>query len=132
MLPTRTFDLTAMDRSGNVSNGGRTAYVPSVDAAAIKARTKSPEPLVMHVVAGECVKVTLRNLLTTPVGFAMGKLPREGGSGGVNVGFSTDQNIAPGGSRQYVYYVPSDQIGSAAIGDLASTTTMKRGLYGAW
>jgi hypothetical protein len=74
--------------------------------------------------------VTLRNQLLNPVGFAMGKLIREGGSGGVNVGFSTDQNVAPGGSRNYVYYVPTDQIGSAAIGDLASTSTMKRGLYG--
>ncbi len=128
--PTRSFDLTAMDRSNNNANGGRTAYVPTSDAAAIKARTKNPEPLVMHVVAGDCVKVTLRNQLLSPVGFAVGKLIREGGSGGVNVGFSTDQNVAPGGVRNYVYYVPSDQIGSAAIGDLASTTTMKRGLYG--
>ena len=128
--PTRSFDLTAMDRSNSNSNGGRTAYVPTSDAAAIQARTKTPEPLVMHVVAGECVEVTLRNQLLDPVGFAVGKLIREGGSGGVNVGFSTDQNVAPGGVRNYVYYVPSDQIGSAAIGDLASTTTMNRGLYG--
>ena len=128
--PSRTFDLTAIDRSGANANGGRTAYVPTSDAAAIKARTKNPEPLVMHVVAGECVKVTLRNQLLDPVGFAMGKLVREGGSGGVNVGFSTDQNTPPGGSRQYVYYVPSAQIGSAAVGDLASNTTMSRGLYG--
>jgi hypothetical protein len=60
----------------------------------------------------------------------MGELVREGGSGGVNVGFSSDQNTAPNGVRKYVYYVPTDQIGSAAVGDLASTTSMKRGLYG--
>jgi len=84
----------------------------------------------MHVVAGECVTVTLRNHLITPVGFAVGKLIREGGSGGVNVGFNTEQNTPPGGVRQYVYYVPTDQLGSASIGDLANPDTMKRGLYG--
>src|SRR3954466_10949041 len=99
--PTRTFDLTAMDRSNNTSNGGRAAYVPTAEAAAIKARTQNPEPPVMPVVAGECVKVTVRNRLINPVGFAMGKLLREGGSGGVNVGFSTDQNPPPGGPPQY-------------------------------
>ena len=128
--PARSFDLTAMDRSNAGGNGARTSYVPTGDAPAIKARTKQPEPLVMHVVAGECVTVTLRNELTTPVGFAVGKLMRDGGSGGVNVGFNTEQNTAAGGVRKYVYYVPSDQIGSASIGDLANATTMQRGLYG--
>jgi manganese oxidase len=127
--PTRSFDLTALDRS-NTSNAGRTAYVPTGDVPAIVARTKTPEPLVMHAVAGECLDVTLRNQLTTPVGFAMGKVIREGGSGGVNVGYSTDQNVAPGGVRHFVYYVPTEQIGSATIGDLADNTSMKRGLYG--
>jgi hypothetical protein len=105
--------------------------VPTVDAAAIQQRLKLPEPLVRHVVAGECVTVTLRNQLTTPVGFSMGKLDREAGSGGVDVGFAPEQNVAPGANRTYVYYVPTDLIGSAAIGDLASADGMKRGLYGA-
>jgi hypothetical protein len=125
----RAFDLTAIDRS-NVSNGSRTAYVPTVDAAAIKQRLKLPEPLVMHVVAGDCVTVTLRNQLAAPVGFSMGKLDREAGSSGADVGFNPEQNVAPGASRTYVYYVPTDRIGSAAIGDLASADGVKRGLYG--
>ena len=129
--PARTFDLTALDRSNSGGNAGRTAYVPTVDVAAIKARVKVPEPLVMHVVAGDCVTVTVRNQLTAPVGFVVGKLAREMGSGGVNVGFNTDQNVAPGASRQYVYYVPTERIGSAAVGDLANPDSMKRGLYGA-
>ncbi|MBO9522819.1 MAG: multicopper oxidase domain-containing protein [Nocardioidaceae bacterium] len=128
--PARSFDLTAIDRSGTF-NGARTAYVPTVDAAAIKQRLKLPEPLVMHVVAGECVTVTLRNQLLTPVGFAMGKLDREAGSGGVDVGYNPEQNTDPGATRVYKYYVPTDHIGSAAIGDLANATSMKSGLYGA-
>ena len=125
----RAFDLTAIDRS-SVSNGSRTAYVPTVDAAAIKQRLKVPEPLVMHVVAGDCVTVTLRNQLVAPVGFSMGKLDREAGSSGADIGFNPEQNVAPGASRTYVYHVPTDHIGSAAIGDLASADGLKRGLYG--
>jgi FtsP/CotA-like multicopper oxidase with cupredoxin domain/predicted outer membrane lipoprotein len=127
--PPRQFNLSAMDRSGNVS-GGRTAYVPNADVASIKARLKVPVPLVMHVVAGECVTVRLTNLLTTPVGFAVGKLDRAAGSGGVNVGFSTDQNTAPNATRSYVYYVPERRVGSAVVSDLSSNGRLKDGLYG--
>ncbi|KQZ87450.1 hypothetical protein ASD62_17865 [Phycicoccus sp. Root563] len=127
--PQRTFGLSAMDRSGNVS-GGRTAYVPNADVASVKARLKVPVPLVMHVVAGECVTVNLTNLLTTPVGFSVGKLDREAGSGGVNIGFSTDQNTASNATRSYVYYVPEHRVGSAVVSDLASNGRLKNGLYG--
>jgi hypothetical protein len=119
-----------MDRSGTF-NGARTAYVPTVDVPAIQKKLKSPVPLVLHVVAGECVTVSLSNLLSTPVGFAVGKLDRAAESGGVNVGFSNDQNTAPGGTRSYRYYVPTDRVGTASISDLAGATTMKSGLYGA-
>ncbi|KRC56993.1 hypothetical protein ASE19_04115 [Nocardioides sp. Root79] len=128
--PARSFDLTALDRS-NVYNGARTAYVPTVDVNAVIQRTKQPEPLVLHVVAGECVTVVLRNRLLTPVGFSMAKLDREAGSGGVDVGYAPEQNTAPGATRTYRYYVPTAQIGSGAIGDLANATSLKNGLYGA-
>lgn len=128
--PARRFDLSAMDRSGTF-NGARTAYVPNADVYAIDKRLKSPEPLVLHVVAGECVTVNLTNLLATPVGFSVGKLDRDAGSGGVNIGFASDQNVAPSATRQYVYYVSSEELGTAAIADLANPSTLKQGLYGA-
>jgi manganese oxidase len=137
-VPARHFGISAMDRSSG-SNGGRTAYVPNFDVVAIQKKLKTPVPLVLHVVAGECVTVDLTNLLPSPaavgavappVGFAVGKLDREAGSGGVNVGYAPDQNVAPGATRQYVYYVPTDRIGSAPIADLASDSTLKAGLYG--
>ena len=128
--PTRQFDVSAMDRSGGF-NGGRTAYVPNADVAAIKARTKTPLPLVLHVVAGECVTVNVTNLLTTPVGFSVGKLDRTEGSGGVDIGFAPEQNVAPGATRAYVYSAPTDRVGTAVIADLAGTETLKTGLYGA-
>ncbi len=128
--PTRSFNLTALDRSGSWSNSGRTAYVPDQDVADVLARRKAPQPLVLHVVAGECVTVRLTNSLTTPVGFAVGELDRAQGSGGVNVGYNPEQNTMPGQSRGYTYYVPTDRIGSASISDLASSSRSKAGLYG--
>ncbi len=128
--PTRRFGLSAMDRSGTF-NGARTAYVPNADVQNIKKRLQDPVPLVLHVVAGECVTVDLTNLLTRPVGFSVGKVDREIGSGGANIGFDPDQNVAPGATRSYVYYVPTDRIGSAVIADLAGASTLKQGLYGA-
>jgi len=119
-----------MDRSATYP-GARTAYVPNGDVAAIKARTKPMQPLVLHVVAGECVTVNVTNLLTTPVGFAVGKVDRAAGSGGVNVGYDSDQNVAPNATRAYVYYVPTDRIGTAVIADLAGASRTKQGLYGA-
>src|SRR3954470_18401161 len=127
--PTRKFDISAMDRSATY-NGARTGYVPNGDVPAIKARTKQMQPLVLHVVAGECVTVNVTNLLTTPVGFSVGKLDRDAGSGGVNVGYDKDQNVPPNATRPYVYYVPTTHIGTAAIADLSGGTTMKSGLYG--
>ena len=128
--PTRHFDVSALDRSGTY-NGGRTAYVPNADVNDVLRQIKRPVPLVLHVVAGECVSVGVTNLLDTPVGFSVGKLDRDAGSGGVNIGFTTDQNVAPGATRQYVYYVSSERLGTALIADLAGATTMKQGLYGA-
>ena len=127
--PTRRFNVSAMDRSATL-NGARTGYVPNGDVAAVKAKTKPMQPLVLHVVAGECVTVNVTNLLTTPVGFSVGKLDRAAGSGGVNVGFDSDQNVAPNATRAYVYYVPTTRVGTAAIADLSSGSTLKNGLYG--
>ncbi len=127
--PVRRFGVTAMDRSGTF-NGGRTAFVPNEDVQAILRRTKSPVPLVLHVAEGECMQVDVTNNLLAPVGFSVGKLNRAEGSGGVNVGYSTDQNVAPGATRRYMYYVATDRVGTAVISDLASSTTTKAGLYG--
>jgi hypothetical protein len=137
--PMRTFDITAMSQPG-AFRGGRTAFVPNADVSSVQNGSKTAGPLVLHVVAGDCVTVNLTNTLANPVSFSVGKLDREQGSGGVNVGFSPNQNAAPNGSRRYVYYVPSNRIGSAPIADLAGgppaapllpgVATLKEGLYG--
>ncbi len=127
---TRSFNLSAVDKSQTL-NGARTAFVPDGDVASIKKGLKRPVPLVLHVVAGECVSVRLTNLLTTAVGFSVGKLDRASDSGGVDVGFAPEQNVAPGAVRTYTYYVATDRLGTAVISDLASPGSAKNGLYGA-
>ncbi|WP_083707148.1 multicopper oxidase domain-containing protein [Intrasporangium flavum] len=127
--PTRRFDLSAVDKSQDL-NGGRTAFVPNGDVQAIKNRLKKPVPLVLHVVAGECITVNVTNLLLTPVGFSVGKLDRAAESGGVDVGFAPEQNVAPNATRTYTYYAPTDRVGSAVITDLAAPGSEKNGLYG--
>ena len=128
--PTRSFALSAMDKSQDL-NGNRTAFVPDGDVQNIKKGLKQPVPLVLHAVAGECVSVRLTNLLTTAVGFSVGKLDRASDSGGVDVGFAPEQNVAPGAVRTYTYYAATDRLGTAVISDLASPGSTKAGLYGA-
>jgi hypothetical protein len=125
------FDVTATDAASSNGKGARTVFVPSADATAVKKGQKAAEPLVLHVAAGECVSVKVTNQRTAPVGFSVAKLDRNAGSGGVNVGFAPDQNIAPNASRTFSYYVPSDHVGTAAIADLAGSGSLKSGMYGA-
>ncbi|WP_458538723.1 multicopper oxidase domain-containing protein [Oryzihumus sp.] len=128
--PTREFSVSAMDVPGKF-NGARMAYVPNADVNAVKSGSKAAEPLVLHVVSGECVTVHLTNLRSAAVGFSVAKLDRDAGSGGVNVGFTPQQNVAPKATRDFVYWVPNDRVGMASISDLAGQGTMKQGMYGA-
>ena len=128
---TREFSISAVDVPGGVA--GRTlAYVPTVDAAAVKAGTKTPEPLALHVAAGECVNVRFTNALTAGrASFHVGKLLRDISSSGVNIGFNPEQTVAPGASRRYRFFVDEAHIGSAVISDYGGDDTGVKGLYGA-
>jgi len=133
--PLHTFAVSAVDVPK-----GRTpvAYVRSSDVGAVKSGAKQVEPLVLHVTAGECVRVDFRNdrtpdplIPTNPqASFSVAKLDRDTESSGVDVGYTSEQNVAPGGSRQYLYYVDNAKLGSATIADFGANS-LKSGLYGA-
>ena len=128
--PVHAFDVSAID----LNSGNRALFVATNQAAAVKAGTGKPEPLVLHVAAGECVKVHLTNTRSTAESFAVGKLDRNADSSGVDVGYSPENNTAPGATRDYWYYADSDRLGSATISDFAgdnSHDSQKLGLYGA-
>jgi hypothetical protein len=130
--PQRSFAVSAVDLPTGGSGGllASAAYVPTADAGAVRAGTRSVEPLVLHAAAGECVEVTFTNERAAVSGFSMAKLRRAAGSAGVNVGFGPEQTVAPGQSRTFRYFVDSPRLGTATISDLTGESSGKLGLYG--
>ena len=129
-VPLHSFAISAID----LASGNRAVFVDTANASAVQAGTIKAEPLVLHVAAGQCVKVRLTNKRSSAESFAVGKLDRNSDSSGVDVGYSPENNTAPGASRDYWYYADSDRVGSATISDFAgdsSHDSSKLGLYGA-
>jgi manganese oxidase len=139
--PLHSFNVSAVDLpSGNNALG---AFVPTSQSSAVRSGSIKPEPLVLHVAAGECVQINLKNERNgRGVSFAVSKLQKDIGSIGVNVGFDPEQNVAAGATRTYVYYADSDHLGTATIANLGGEDNLldpnigppiatKRGFYGA-
>ena len=128
---TRSFSISAVDVPG-VGVGRRLAYVPTADAAAVKAGSKKPEPLALHVAAGECVSVKFTNELATGrASFHVDKLLRDTSSSGINIGFNPEQTVAAGAARKYRFYADQANLGTAIISDYGGDDTGVQGLYGA-
>ncbi len=127
---TRAFSISAVNVPGGA--GPTLAYVPTTDAAAVKAGTKEVEPLALHVAAGECVSVRFTNELATGrASFHVDKLLRDTSSSGVNIGFNPEQTVAPGTSRRYMLFADQANLGSAVISDYGQDDSGVKGLYGA-
>jgi hypothetical protein len=117
---------------GGGGAGNLSVFVPSADADAVRTGKKQPEPLVLHVAAGECLNVRFTNgMATGRSSFHLSKLDSDIASSGVNVGFNPEQTVAPGESRSYRFYADTVKLGSATISDFGGTDTGKQGLYGA-
>ena len=131
--PNRSFAISALDLPGDISGEGHKAiFVPTADVAAVNNLQKNPEPLVMHVAAGECVNVTFKNQKAGRASFHVSKLMRDPESSGINVGFNPEQTVARGATRQYRFYADTRKLGSAPIADFgARDTAAELGLYGA-
>ena len=127
--PVKFYDITALDL------GTRAMFAPTALVPALKAGSVKPEPLVLHVAAGDCLQVRLLNTRDVPTSFSVGKLDRSAASSGVNVGY-TPEETAPRrtGSRFYTYYADNAFLGSATIADYAghdSKLSQKLGMFGA-
>ncbi len=133
--PIHNFNISAVDLPSTAAGGGDhgrdAAFVPSTDVAAVLNKTKFPEPLVMHVAAGECVNVTLTNRRTVRASFHLGGLLRDMNSTGINIGFNPEQTIAPGQSRIYTFYADNYKLESVMISDFGGDNSGWDGLYGA-
>ncbi len=128
--PVRSVSVTATPIAAVGNN--QFAFVPSANAAAARAGTIPVEPLVLHAVQGDCLKVAFTNATAAPSGFAVAGVDRLPASSGITLGFGPNQSVAPGKSWTYVYSVPTARQGTVAIADLVGTdTAVKQGLYGA-
>ncbi len=128
--PVRNVSVTATPIAAIGRN--QFAFVPSADAPAAKAGTIPVEPLVVHAIEGDCLKVAFTNATQNSSGFAVAGVDRLPGSSGFTLGFGPNQSVAPGATRSFVFSVPSARLGTLAIADLVGgDQALKRGLYGA-
>jgi hypothetical protein len=134
-LTPHRFAVSAIDLniSGGNNKGRLAAFVPTALAPPVIPKNFLPEPLVLHVAAGECVEVTLTNRRATArASFHLGGLLHDLDSSGINIGNNPgDETVAPGASRTYTYFADSQRIESAIVTDFGSTTGGADGLYGA-
>ena len=111
------------------------AYVLASDEAAVKSGHKKPEPLVLHVSVGDCIKVNLANHTSA------GAIPYHcdllaydpSDSGGIAAGNDPAQSVLPGDHRIYTYFA-SPSVGETVSlgrdwGDVLHNPGL--GLYGA-
>ncbi|MBI3241383.1 MAG: IPT/TIG domain-containing protein [Chloroflexi bacterium] len=134
--PIHTFNISAVDLPSTSAGGGdkgrKAAFVPNTDVTAVLNKTKFPEPLVLHVAAGQCVKVSLTNRRSTArVSFHLGGLLRDMNSTGINVGFNPEQTIGKNASRTYTFYADNPKLESVLISDFGGDNSGWDGLYGA-
>jgi hypothetical protein len=117
----------------DVANSVRYAFVPNAQASKVLAGTLKPQPLVLHLRAGECVNVTVTNKSKeNRVSFHLAGLASGIASSGADVGWNPDTTIAQNATRTYTYFVDSTRVSGGSITDLTGAGFNKRGLYGAY
>ena len=136
LAPPRSFDISAVDvPSSAFGNQLRAAFVPTNMAAAVEKKTAVPDPLVMHVAAGECVTVHFSNRRTIRASFhAPGLLTTSAGgntgfgsaSSGIDIGFGPEQTVAPGGTRDYRFFADTSKVGAVMISDFGGRTVVPK------
>jgi hypothetical protein len=115
-------ELPSNSNTGAGSDGRKSAFVLNSQVASVKNGGLFPDPLVMHVVEGQCISVTLTN--QRPVArssFHLGGLPRGTGSSGANIGFNPEQTVAPGQAMTYTFFADDKKVESAIISDFGGS-----------
>jgi hypothetical protein len=116
----------------NIKDPNAILFVADTDVAAYQAGTKKPEPLILRANAGDCISVTLTNMLPQVLpeanswnqvpaiapGFNFNQVKTSNrvslhsqlvatntfANDGANVGFNQDSTVAPGQSHTYTWY----------------------------
>ncbi len=133
--PRKEFAVTAIEASLPMLGQSKgKLYIMEEDKSAVRAGTKPPEPLVLHVNVGDCLLVRLRNETAEPVSFHADMLatnPRD--SQGVSAGVDPPQVVAPDQTRTYTSFAHPEIGETAALvrdwGNVVENPGL--GLYGA-
>jgi hypothetical protein len=134
--PLKPYAVSAVDAALPMLAGNKgKIYVLGSDEAEVVAGRKPAEPLVLHVNAGDCVRVTLANHTQAgPVSFTCDILAYDPlDSGGVAAGNDPPQAVAAGATRTYTFYAdPALGQPAAMVRDWGDVLTNPGlGLYGA-
>ena len=128
--PDTTVAVSAVDVK-SADKGVKSVFTPTASAASVAANGTA-EPFVAHVAAGDCLTVQFTNARAQGrASFHVSKLDHTSDSSGVDVGFNSEQTVAPGGTKTYRYYVDSRKLGSVLVDDMGGQQTGTLGLYGA-
>jgi hypothetical protein len=116
--PPKTFAVSAVDlnTSGGV-NYPSAAFVPTSIATAAKQKGFKAQPFVLHVPVGTCFQVAFTNQRSVRSSFHLDMVQSTPASSGVNAGFSSEQTVAPGGSRTYRFYADNGRYETGLISD---------------
>ena len=133
--PLKEFHIAAIEIPLPMLGGTRgKLYVLQADVESVRLGARAPEPLVLHVNVGDCIKVQLDNETGGPVSFHADMLASDPmDSQGVAAGFNPPQTVAPGQSRTYTYFA-HPEIGetTALVRDWGNVVENPGiGLYGA-
>ena len=129
--PQKAYAVSAVDMPSSMGNGARAGYTMSYNAANAR-RVGVNEPLIIHVAAGDCVTVTLKNERgSSRASLDVGELAKSANSSGVNIGFTPEQTVAPGFTQTYRFWADTPSIEAAVFSDFASDDSTKLGMYGA-
>jgi hypothetical protein len=138
--PVRAYDVSVFSQTLPTAPQADTngvMYSLTSDAAAIRAGTKRPEPLVLRANQGDCLQVTLHNEIAAGTqyggdraGFDLGKLlynPQT--SAGSAVGLNPDTTVAAGQTTTY-RFAADKLLGTSIFQNLGSPASMRHGAYG--
>ncbi|NUR76463.1 MAG: Ig-like domain-containing protein [Thermoleophilia bacterium] len=120
--PVKHFTVSAVDVS--LSNGVKGPAGAFVNGSPVSPITFKPDPLVLHVAAGDCVEVAFTNKRTVRSSFHVGMLLHSPDSSGIDAGYNSEQTVATGQSRTYRYYADGDRYETGLISDYGVPSTV--------
>jgi hypothetical protein len=138
--PTRTYDVTVFDHTLPTAPFPDTegiVYALSNDHDKIKSGLKAAEPLVLRVNRGDCLRVILRNKISSSAlyggdraGFSAGLVNTNPQAyGGSAVGLNPDSTVQRNDVRSYLYYADKE-VGTAIFQNMGSPASMRHGAFG--